>query len=195
MALSLSFNACTIDGCSKLSFNETTGLYDVSLNTGGWGAPNLTIGAVTETHIKITLPDGSTIVDILNPTGLPTSNPNLSYEISFDTLNSIWTKIQDGLYQIEYTVTDGITTYTTTPLWFLFTCNIECCISKMFAKIATSIDCSCDDINVKNALYADSLLQGLKALRDSGNISGINSLLTKLNNICNFTSEDCGCNK
>ena len=178
--------------CESITFTEGTGSYNVSTNPLGWGTPNTVIGTITATHILITLPDGTTVVDIANPVGLPTTSTTFEYEITAAALNG-GTKIADGLYQIEYTVTDGTYTYTAGPSYFLFTCNSQCCVNKLFAKIATQTDCSCNSTAVTNALYASALLNGLCASKDCGNISGMNSLISKLNQICNSTNCGCGC--
>jgi hypothetical protein len=191
MALQPRISTCIKNnGCSAIILNETTGVYDVNLNPTGYGAPNIAVGDVTETHIYVTMPDG-TVIDILNPTGLPTSDESLEYEITAAALDE--TLITDGLYIIEYTVTDGITVYSTGTKYFLYTCNVDCCVAKMFAKIATVTNCQCDDVIIKNALYASALLEGMKASANCGNTTNISKILTKLQSICGFTTTDCGC--
>lgn len=197
MPLILKENAHVGNACRTLYFTDTTGLYSVT-NIGGWNNvggtnPNILISSVTSSNIIITLPDGVTTVTITNPVGIPSSNNTFEYAISATTVSSGSTYIADGLYQIQYTVVSGGTTYTTGKRYFLFTCNVECCVHKMSAKIATASDCSCDSTIIKNALYASALLKGLLANKDCGNITAINSLLTKLKSICNFSDTDCGC--
>jgi len=190
MALIPKFTVCPKRGCSVIIFNETTGVYDADLNVGGYGAPNPVVGDATTWSIIVTLTD-DTIVTITDPVGLPTSNGDLEYEITAEALDL--DIISDGLYTIEYTVTVGATTYTSGTQYFLFTCNIECCIDKMFAKIP-STSCECDSTVIKNALYARALLLGLKANANCGDADVINDLLTKLNKICGFSESNCGCN-
>lgn len=195
MSLILKSTVTEGNGGKSLYFSDLTNIYDVSLNPGGWGAPNLTIGAVTQTHIKVTLPDSVTIIDILNPVGIPTTNITLKYEITAAILGSTTTYIPDGLYTIEYTVTDGITLYTTGVKYYLFTCNLECCISKLWLKVADDCICSCDNsTNINNALYAESILFGTKAYAAEGNTTEVANLISKLNQICNYSNSDCGCN-
>lgn len=186
-------DVCTGDGCKSVFLSDGTGTYDAVLNTTGWGAQNITTGSVTATHIIITFPDGTTVVNILDPIGLPIGDTSLQYEITALVMNG-GTYIADGLYQIEYTVTSAGVTYTTGKIYKLFTCNLECCVGKLFAKIATDSDCSCDSNTIANALYARALLDGLIANRECGNITNMTTLITKLNTICNLTSSDCGCN-
>ena len=191
MALVIDFSVCVQEACSKVVFNELTGAYAASLNTTGWGAPNPLVADVTAWSITITNPD-ATIVVITSPTGLPTATTTLDYEIPAATLNSTATKVTDGLYTFVYSVTVGGTTYTKTK-YVLFSCNIECCVAKLFAKIATDSDCSCTSTTISNAIYADALLQGLLAAKGCGNVTAITNLLTKLNKICTASTSNCGC--
>jgi hypothetical protein len=184
-------NAYVGNACRSLYISELTGVYDDPDNLGGWDTPNPATSDADETHLIVTFPNGTTIVDITDPTGMPTDDDKFEYEITAAVLGGA--HVSDGLYSIEYTVTIGDDTYTTGKKYFLFTCNIECCVSKMFARIATMSDCSCDSVVIKNALYASALKNGLLALKDCGNITGINSLITKLNTICNLSESNCGC--
>lgn len=193
MALVLKLSAEIGTSCGSILFSDGTGAYDASLNSGGWGSPNSTIASVTTWSIIITLPSGS-VVTITDPVGLPTTTTTFEYTILDTVLNSGYTTVPDGLYSIEYTVTSGGTLYTTSKKYILFTCNIECCIAKLFAKIATETDCACGSTISANARYAQALLLGLKANANAGNTTGMITLLTKLNTICGFTESDCNCN-
>lgn len=192
MALKLSITAHAGPGCASILLKELTGAYNALLNITGWGAPNPLTSDATAWSIIVTAPNGS-ITTISNPVGLPTSNNDLEYIITSSALGITSSVIPDGLYVIEYKATIASVVYTTGTKYFLFTCNLDCCIAKMFAKIATSTDCACDSTIIKNALYASALLEGLKASAACGNTTSINSLLTKLNTICGFTDSDCGC--
>ncbi len=191
MAFTLKLGSvCVGNGCKSIYVSDGTGAYDAILNTTGWGAPNIATSDINETHLIISL-NGTVIVDITDPSGLPTDNPNLQYEVTATVMGG--TTIPDGLYQIEYIVIDGASTYTTGKIYKLFSCNTKCCVSRMFAKIATLKDCSCDSTIITNALYAGALLEGLLANKDCGNMVNMQSLISKLNQICNFTNSDCGC--
>lgn len=192
MSLILNISSpCIKKACTVISFSELTGVYNASLNVGGWSTPNPGTHDVTLATIVITRPDGI-LITITNPDGLPTSDTSLEYEIPVATINSTWTKIQDGLYTIVYSVTIASIVYSVTK-YVLFTCNIECCVAKLYAKTANDNNCTCDSIIMKNAQYADGLLQGLLAAKSCGNIVAINNLLTKLNKICTSANSNCGC--
>ena len=183
------------NACKSIFISDYTGLYSPT-NLGGWNNtildPNILITSVVTTSIIITRPD-NTSTTILNPVGIPNTLLTVEYEIIAPVLNIGNTFIPDGLYQIEYIIFDGTDTYTTGKAYYLFTCNIGCCVSKLFSKIAESSDISCNSTVIKNALYASALYHGLIASKDCGNITAINSLISKLNKICNSAGSNCGC--
>ncbi len=172
--------------------NELTGIYNTDLNIGGYGTPNIDVEDVTETILYITLPD-STVVTITNPIGLPTNNTQLFYQIPYSTIDGESTTIADGLYRFKLTISDGTNTYTSATVQYLFTSNIQCCIDKMFAKIATDSSCACNGMFVNNALYARALSKGLVANGECANTTNITNLINKLNQICGLTDSNCGC--
>jgi hypothetical protein len=202
MALKLKFTACIEDSCGTLVFKETTGTESASNSTGWMGsAPYNTNPDIADYHyarIDVLLPDGVTTKTFeFTATTFPTTDSAFEYEITAaDLYGAGATIIPDGLYHITYFVQEdeGSGTSYTTNRYHLFSCNVECCVKKIIKKIATSSDCACDSTIIKNALYAWALLQALLANRDCGNVSVINDLLEKLNKICGFTEEDCGCN-
>jgi hypothetical protein len=191
MALIPKISACVENNCKTLVIKDITGEYDAVDNTGGYGTPNIAIGAVTSSTLTITIPSSVTPIVIVNPVGLPTLDNAFKYEVS----STLLSPVPDGIYKIEYAVTDGITVFNYGPRYFFFTCNVECCVFRIFSKIAQTVDCGCDSNIVKNALYASTLLDGLKAAKDCGNISAVNNILNKLNEMCGLSGQDCGCNK
>lgn len=202
MALKLKIAACTSSGCSNLIFRETTGIESASNSTGWMGsAPYNTNEDVADydyARIDVLLPDGITTKTFeFSPGDFPTSDTALEYEITAaDLYGTSATVVTDGLYKITYTVridSDPDSEGFTTDCYFLFSCNIKCCVDKIVKKIAYSTDCSCDSTVIKNALYAHIMYESLLANKDCGNPTVINDLLTELNKICGFSVEDCGC--
>lgn len=189
MALIPKIHACVKNNCKTLVIRDITGEYDVTDNLGGYGTPNIEIGDVTGSSILITIPGSNTPITISNPSGLPTLDTTFEYEVS----TSVLSPIPDGIYKIEYIITAGDDTYSYGPRYFFFTCNVECCVFKLFSQIAQTTDCSCESNIIKNALYASTLLDGLKAAKDCGNITAVNNILNKLTEMCGLTSQDCGC--
>jgi hypothetical protein len=189
MALIPKIQACVKNNCKTLVIRDITGEYDATDNPGGYGAPNIEIGDVTGSSLIITIPGSNTPITIINPVGLPTLDTTFEYEVS----TSVLSPIPDGIYKIEYTITAGDITYSYGPRYFFFTCNVECCVAKLHVQIALTTDCSCESNIIKNALYASTLLDGLKANKDCGNITAVNNILNKLTEICGLTGQDCGC--
>lgn len=174
------------NNCKSLIIKDVTGIYNVTSNVGGYGGSNIIVSNIISSTINIITPNTS--YQINNPVGLPTDDINFEYNTSVIPL-----PISDGIYIIEYILTDdNDIIYTTGQKYFVFTCNIRCCVQKMFRDI-TKLKCDCNNPLVKNALYAQALLDGLDANVNCGNITIVNEILIKLNQICGFTSQDCGC--
>lgn len=190
MALVPKISAHVENNCKTLVIKDLTGEYNATTNVGGYGAPNIEIGDVTGSSLIITIPSSNTPITITNPVGLPTLDQDFEYEIS----SSLLSPVPDGIYKIEYKITAGDDEFSYGPRYFFFTCNVECCVAKMYAVIAQTIDCSCESNLVKNSTYASVLLRGLEAAKRKGNISSINNILNKLTEMCGLTGQDCGCN-
>lgn len=191
--MEIDFDVCQNPGCESFDFSETTGVYSLS-NSGGWGTPNFAISDAFDAKIIVTLPDGTMCPSIsLHPT-FPDDTGTATWTVSNSTLG-LTGSLPDGIYIIEYRVDilDGLgNTQTFNPKkQFLFTCTIKCCVDKLIAKIPT-LDCSCDDKNVKNAMLAFSLYQALINAGKCGNYTEVANLLARLTKICN--SRNCGCN-
>lgn len=191
MALIPKISAYVEDNCTTLVIKDLTREYDAVDNPGGYGTPNIEIGDVTGVTILITIPGSTTPITITNPVGLPTLDTTFKYEVS----TSVLSPIPDGIYKIEYIITAGDESFSYGPRYFFFTCNVECCVFRIYSQIAQSTDCACDSNIIKNALYASTLLEGLKSAKDCGNITAVNNILNKLTEMCGLAGQDCGCSK
>lgn len=189
MALIPKISAHVENNCKTLVIRDITGVYNSSTNVGGYGTPNIDIGDVTGSTLIITLPSSLTPITINNPVGLPTLDDTFEYEVS----SSILSSVPDGIYKIEYIITAGDDEFSYGPKYFFFTCNTECCVFKMYAEIAQTIDCSCNSTIIKNAKYASVLLRGLLAAKKQGNITSVNNILNELTQMCGLVGQDCGC--
>ncbi len=195
MALQLSFNICPSSNCKNLIFYESTGVYDSTTNTLGYGAPNDTVASATTATLAITFPTSTgsstnTTVTINLYSIFPTSNINQGYIIYNTDLNLAGTSaLPDGLYTFVYTVTANSTVYTQTVTQEIF-CALECCVAGKFAEISdTTCDCASDEID--EALKAFTYLIALCYTSDCGNTTVMTNYYTILNDLCN--NEDCGC--
>lgn len=113
MALSIkpAKNSTQPDGCTELYINDSTGAYNATTNTGGYGTPNpaytdiasITLRIfrpnVTDTYEDIILNGGST------PTAVQYANPNGGYYVALNSINTGQSTgsetLSDGVYTIQ----------------------------------------------------------------------------------------------
>jgi len=192
MALELKLNVCFAEKCSVLSIKDATGLYNVTTNPTGWGAPNLALGDVTEATISVTPPNSNvaTTQDVTTTVQTASIVDGLFSLYNFTTFTS--GSLIDGVYTITYTVTDGETTYTTTVTSFS-TCKADCCIEKMKAKFCEYM-CGCDwEIYWANYKRAEALLYAAKSAFACGKNAQAKDLLDQVNKICSI--QKCCCDE
>lgn len=178
------------NSCSELSFSETTGAYSVT-NTGGYGAPNPATSDIETYVLVITAPDGTQYTIDLKNTGLfPTTNSTIVYTIPMALLGNR-TVIEDGYWQFSWSALSAGPTHSIGNSAAYFTCNADCCVAALLAKIDFTDDCCCSDDhnNINDYLKAKVLLEGLKNAAFCGNISLFHNIQTTLDKICRKT--DC----
>jgi len=104
MALTLSFNIVEKHGCKDFTVEDTTGIYDATTNTTGWGAPNLAVGDETTVTLDVTEP-GATSADQLDVSAnLPNTASTKHTVVNTDLGLGATTKLTDGIYEMVYTV-------------------------------------------------------------------------------------------
>ena len=180
MALRPTIQLCLTANCSTLSFTETTGVYNVTTNPYGYGAPNTTIANAVSGSLYITTPDlGAYTISIP-----PSNNPDLSTTIVLANVGGR-TFVEDGFWNFTYTVTDNLLNTYTTSIGYYFYCQSECCVAKLLTKIDLD-DCMCNKQNTKNLdnyTKARTLLQSLKnaaSCLNSANYLKTKALLEKI---------------
>jgi hypothetical protein len=188
MALSPTFSICQ-NKCDELTFTDTTGDYDASTNTGGWGAPNTARAAVTSSYINITDPSGATyIIDATTDVVAGT----LSICIS-TTVAGITGDYVDGIYKVEWVVSDASTSYSDIIEVFVF-CQAKCKVDTMVSNLDTC-DCCCKNkagnTTADNILTAFLLLKGLESAACCYKITKFNDLLDAINAISEVTCKNC----
>jgi len=193
MATVINFSVCQTD-CNTLIFKDLTGAYDATTNPTGYGTPNLVLADVTTCVLSVTSPSGTTYTIDLIPT-YPTVDTDLEFEITNTVLTNSNSSaaIEDGLWVFEYKMYDAVNfLYYKKTIEKVFTCQVECCVKKMFTKVATATACNgCQEEYLSKALIAWGLLKTIKANAGCGNSSVIASTLKTLNNMCN--NNNCGC--
>jgi hypothetical protein len=187
MAVLLNFEIEESDNSKKLIFKETTGAYDSSNNTDGWGSPNeATTDAVT---VTLTITDPSDTETALTSTELsglasyPTTDTSLELEIALEDLGgTTGGKHADGVYTFEYEIVTADNTYTTTHKVFV-SGQARCCVYGMLAAVDT-VDCDCDAQEKTNALEAFTFYRSLIANAAAGNETKYDETLAIVNNLC-----------
>jgi hypothetical protein len=194
MALTPSIQLCLKSTCDELTFKETTGVYNASTNTGGYGAPNTAIGDITTAVLTVTDPDGEEYEINLFTEDFPSDDEDFEYTIDLGDLGSR-TSIEDGYWQFSYAVSNGVTTYTANISYFFY-CNAECCVNKLLAKISTCETCLDDKVNnkkISDYIKARAFLGALRNAATCFNEDAFDSILSLINKIC--TNSNCNtCN-
>jgi hypothetical protein len=200
MALIPTISAC-LGGCTKITINDTTGFYNEDNNLGGWN-DNSTVWKnqvdgspyVTSANISISLNGGeATTYNVLNVVQQSIYPTYTLYEYTpVDSTGSTF-NLQDGYYNITYTVVDNDDNTYQAEIQFVVYCNVACCVSKMAANVAAELCNDCDSDAYNDFLIADGILQALKATAESLGTQEFTKLLTKLQKLCNQTTDGCGC--
>jgi len=182
MSLILNFEICQSNGCKDLVFSETTGAYNATYNTGGYGTPNETTAAATTATLTTTTPSGLVTTIDLMPEGFPTDDIVADgYTITSSTV------LPDGMYTFVYKVTydnhGAIVTYSKS-ISKLFYCNAECCVNQMLSNLNLTCDCCETDENIKDYYKAWTFLQALKNAAQCGDVTTFTNILKIITKLC-----------
>jgi len=182
MSLILNFEICQANGCKDLIFSETTGAYNATYNTGGYGAPNETTDDAVTATLTITNASGLVTTVDLMPEGFPTDDIIADgYTITSSTV------LPDGMYTFVYNVTynyhGSIVTYSKS-ISKLFYCNSECCVNQMLSNLNLTCDCCETDENIKVYYKAWTFLQALKNAAQCGDVTTFNNILKIITKLC-----------
>lgn len=182
MSLILNFEICQTNGCKDLVFSETTGTYNATYNTGGYGTPNETTAAAQTATLTITNASGLVTTVDLMPEGFPTEDLVADgYTITSSTV------LPDGMYTFVYNVTydnhGAIVTYSKSISKLLY-CNSECCVNQMLSNLNLTCDCCETDENIKDYYKAWTFLQALKNAAQCGDVTTFNNILKIITKLC-----------
>lgn len=145
-------------GCASIYFHDITSLFPQYPT--GYGA-SFSTGDVQNATLTINSPSNVvTVIDVHSV--LPSSDVNVYYEVTSASLGL--SSITDGLWQFNYTLAYqnpglGIATWEGNCL---FTCNVECKMKTLAAKIATCKSCDCKDKNLALLQQAIALHWAIK---------------------------------
>lgn len=202
MALEVKFTLCQTPTCTKLEFKEETGSYALFTNPTGYdqNIPPISTNPSTfqfeEAVLQITTPSGGVYTfDVFNISyfvGFPTSLTTVYYTVNGTDLGYADNKIVDGIYQAVYTITGADLEYTVSN-YFLFTCQIECCITKLYSKVTPGNTCdNCDNPNyIKAAIEAEGYVCAAKNALACGKLNLVKTFLAKAQSVC--SNLNCKC--
>ncbi len=197
------------EACSTLTLADTTADYGggtvttasvqqvvVVVNNKSTGTTftyTFTVSSGTITAATATLDSGTpvNILSQLSSTAWPFIVDVNELDLWKTYTNFTQPTFADAVLQIEYTITrTTATAYSyTTSVAKMVTCDICCCISKMYAALA--VDCSCDDKARQNADDADTSLQIALAASDMGDVTKAVAGLLKAQNLCSCSGCNC----
>jgi hypothetical protein len=202
MAFIPTISAC-LNGCTGITFNDTTGFYNNPNNLYGWNNSvtlwktdaNSNTPYVTAATISISLNGGTattiSVLDKIQDSVFP--DFELYQYTPVDSTGSNF-NLADGYYTITYTITDSNDLVYTTDTVFVVYCNVACCVANKAAAVANELCNDCDSQAYEDFLLADGILQALKATAESLGIAEFTKLLNKLQKLCGTsTTGGCGC--
>jgi hypothetical protein len=198
MAFISTISAC-LNECNRITITDTTGFYNVTTNPFGWNddltvwRTNVDTPNITAATLSISLNGGAPIVINVLTTIQAAVFPvfEVYQYVPLDSAGN--STLQDGYYNITYTITDSNEEVYETEIQFVVYCNVACCVSKLAAKVAQELCNDCDSDAYNDFLIADGILQALKAVAESKGTAEFSKLLTKLQKLCNQTTGNCGC--
>lgn len=192
--LTLSISTCIDNNCSTLKVTDTTDVYNMDSNAGGWESQTTTFASnITAATVTVTPPGGSAAAtDVL--TNLPSTVTGDFLVASIDVSDNV-----DGEYKVVYTVTEGQASKTKTVCFYSL-CNARCCVDAMWSRWAqgtvdTNCDCGCSESSTSllgRAQMGEALLRSLTSNAIANDTTTRDKLLTKLQRLCDL--EDCNCN-
>jgi hypothetical protein len=201
MAFIPTISAC-LNGCTGITFNDTTGFYNSVTNPYGWNNgvtlwKNQIDGSpyVTAATIGISLNGGvATSVSVLDKIQDSVFPDFELYQYTpVDSTGSNFT-LADGYYTIVYTITDNNENTYVVDTTFVVYCNVACCVANKAAAVAAELCNDCDSQAYEDFLLADGILQALKATAESLGTAEFTKLLNKLQRLCGTsTTGGCGC--
>jgi hypothetical protein len=198
--------SCFSNNCSELSIKEATGIYSPSDNVGGWGNPNNVFadftGSSDTASITIEPPTGGSFTFNVKSVLASTTLPNAYFSgFTFDLLNispldlGISTgKFPDGVYTITYHLEKFQADKYITTFKILNTCNIDCCLQKMFLQVYKKMECG--DCNVcetfANYYKAKAIYQNaVRYAYSLHNYHAASELLKQAQKYCHFNNCKC----
>lgn len=196
----------SITNYTSLTLSDASGEYS-STNLTGWGAPNVAIADINYAHLIITTPsnveyDFDLNADLMIDYGGAAVYADLVFNITSVMLGeSTGALIPDGIYQIEYRVSDNATwdnggsDYTVSATVMTYY-EIQQDVYNRIKLVPQYYTCSnCDNQFVKETMTIFMLLQALIASTQYSNTVRFTEIHSALTDILAFDQSNCSsCN-
>jgi hypothetical protein len=195
MALTLNIDVVENQYADEAVFTETTGTYNVSTNTGGWGSPNATLGTVTSAILTIKDLDDNTLgtIDFSPFSSFPTNDETVEYTIVPADMG-MTDKFTSGIYIFSYDVVateGGLEQTFNKTCYVMFSQLLRCCVDKMYAAV-DGFCTTCDKSKLHYAVEADFYLEAARDALGCGKVNMADAHLDKVEFMCN--NAQCNCN-
>jgi len=191
MALDLKLNISTTDDCRNIIIEDSTGVYDILNNPGGWGGINIDpfvsveeLRLYIKAHHFINGVQYNTTVaisDLINYIVFPFEDGVEGFKISLpahvlstelaNQLSFELTEVPEGFNSLAESVEDGIYqvviqvgTTVSTPTQFNSICNISKDVDRMLSKVGLGCE-DCNESDKERAILAKSLLENLENIQ------------------------------
>ena len=203
IAPTLILNSSQSCDCKTLTLTDASGLYNATTNPGGWdptSTATLNFDDVDCATLKITLPDHVTIYykDITSVFAGASSLSDLIFPITMTDLGGS----SDGVYTIEYSISNTIGTpettlctggiYGSTINYVPIYCIVQCCILTKIALIPQYYCCdACENSYVSYCMDLWMMLKALQTSEVSTSYIQFENILAQVQKLCN--NEDCNC--
>lgn len=221
MALELQATSPTQTGCLGLTFTDTTGVYNVTTNPGGYNTPNLESNDVSEATISIYAPNSTVpyiitfVVETGNIASAIITNPDgttddittdvvttqgLSFPFSTDfgsdslAIDETWIggTEDEALSDGVYTIVYEVTDGVTSYNTTVYTLSkCNACCCITKAFANLTEGCGCNDGSLKTAQLADAFLTSAVSAAELGMYTAAQTNVEKALEICNGNCKTC----
>ncbi len=187
MALQINFSTTQGNDCTSFVLTDETGSYSALTNPGGFGTPNPNVSDILTCTVDITLPDGTIL------TGLSCILPSLGTETEFDSTDlGLSGDLPEGVYKLNYMMTDTNGYFYTIQKSTLFYCSTQCCLDKAIADIELNTECTdCNTKKIDTVDMINTLLLAAVYAAECNKPKKAQKLLDNAKFIC--TQRKCNC--
>ncbi len=190
MALKVKICVLLSSDCKTAYFFDVTGLYHVTTNPTGYGAPNAAVADFLTATLKVKFAGSTTFetpINIWGSPAFPSSSPTNVWVVNASDYGM--TTFPQGINRFTYDIT-GVSIAEHDTALAASLCTLECCVKKKVADLAKNpSSCNCNDKRIADKDYMKSLLEGIKWNTCCGDEVNANKGIEILTTLCG----GCGC--